>query len=255
MLILGWLVGSESTGGAQDTAKSRRERDPWNGFAVGSWIVQSETLTMDGKTETSREKRRRIDDLDGRIQLERSKDGKGTSTMTHVPGYLPENDENLKLIGNNIEELIMDGSKYRCEVKKYEGKLDKSTLVLTYWHCDKISVPFRELRIYALPLALTSDIVRVETSFESPKVKEKTKYQVMSLKDRRKIGDKAIVCVREEGQMSLDTEDEKFEGRLTGWLSNEVPGRQAAMITEGTVNDKKMKRVIEIVDFEVVKAK
>lgn len=36
--------------------KPNNDRDPWNGFGVGSWAILSESFTRGDKTETHREK-------------------------------------------------------------------------------------------------------------------------------------------------------------------------------------------------------
>ena len=51
------LLASRSGAGAD---KPNNDRDPWNGFGVGSWVIKTESFTRGDKTEAHREKETRV---------------------------------------------------------------------------------------------------------------------------------------------------------------------------------------------------
>jgi hypothetical protein len=88
------LLASRS--GAQDK-KPKNDRDPWNGFGVGSWVIQMESMTRGDSKEVHREKQTRLEAKEpGKIALSVRKEGKTKGvfdgeeeTHWHVPGYDP----------------------------------------------------------------------------------------------------------------------------------------------------------------------
>jgi len=44
-----------------EDAESKNERDPWNGFGIGSWVIQVKSFTKGTETTTQREKQTRTE--------------------------------------------------------------------------------------------------------------------------------------------------------------------------------------------------
>lgn len=236
------------------------ERDPWDGFPKGSWAIVSESMTRDGKTITKVEKLTRIDDEGKRIRLRRQVEGKtkglfdgGSSTSTHVYGFDPATAEGSRLTESAKKDLIIEGKKYSCEVKKYELKSKKREAVVTFWHCSTVSIPYRELGVELASIALDPDVLRVEVDYKSEAQSERVHVQVVSFKAERKIGGHTLVCVKEEGELTVVEGGTKGNGKVSRWLSNEVPGREVRLEGEGQLGDQKFKKIEEVVDFEVAK--
>lgn len=78
---------------------------------------------------------------------------------------------------------------------------------------------------------------------------------MVEFQDTRKIGDREVVCVREEGEFEAIEDGKKVKGKLTRWLSNQVPGNEVHMVGEGELDGRKVKRIQTVDDFFVPKAK
>jgi hypothetical protein len=78
------LIGRTTNRKPASSGKKRKnDRDPWNGFDVGSWVIQSESLTKDGETTTERIKLTRVKAKErDRIQLQGLKEGKNPESLT-----------------------------------------------------------------------------------------------------------------------------------------------------------------------------
>lgn len=238
------------------------DRDPWNGFGVGSWVVQSESFTRDGKTETERVKQTRVATKEPKIELRNAKAGKtpnvfdgGESTSWHVPGFDPVLDPKCKLLETSKQDLVIQGKKYACEVKTYYLTRGENKGTTTFWHCKGVSVPYRELGGPPRTLAVRPDVLRLDVDYRGKDAMHKSSFRVTSLTEERKIGEKKVACVREEGEFEMAEGDMKGKGKVTLYLSNEVPGREVEMIADGEFGGAKVRRVKRIESFGVVNEK
>ena len=239
------------------------ERDPWNGFGVGSWVIRSEATTRGDKTETTREKHTRIAAKDPKsIEREQLKEGKtpgvfdgGKSTAWHIPGLDPATNPKFKALETRKGELEIEGKKYSCEVKPYEIAEEGIKATLTYWHCKDLSVPYREMSSELRSLAMRPDVLRLDIDFLGKQSSEKVSIRVVKLNEERKIGDKKVSCVRQEGEGEFTEGATKAKGKITMWISNDVPGREVEMLVESEIAGAKLKRQERIEAFETVKEK
>lgn len=239
------------------------ERDPFNGFPKGSWVVQFSQLTRGEETKAEREKITRIDDdKGGHIQTQWQKEGKirgrfdgDLSTSWHIPGFDPSKNEDSRLIDSAKGELTIEGKKYSCTVKKYEVKGRRGEAVVTYWHCNDVSVPYRESHSLHADHAMYPDVLRLEVDYKGKEEAEKGFIQVARFKESRTIAGKKIDCVKEEGELSVTDEGKKAKVKLERWLSNQVPGREVRFVAAADFDGKKFDNRIEIEDFEVAKEK
>jgi hypothetical protein len=147
--------------GAADDAKLTNDRDPWNGFGVGSWVIVADSLTKMGETETRREKQTRTRANEPRIELTVREEGKtpgvfdGRETIRiNVAAYDPALDPKCKVLETRKEELIIEGKKYACEVKKYDLSEVEMKATATFWRCPDVSVPYREAGVEPRTLAV-----------------------------------------------------------------------------------------------------
>lgn len=239
------------------------DRDPWNGFGIGSWVIRSETTTRGDKTETTREKHTRIAAKDPKsIEREQVKEGKtpGTfdgekSTAWHIPGLDPATNPKFTALETRKAELEIEGKKYACEVKPYEIAEEGIQATVTYWHCKDLSIPYREMPSELRSLAMRPDVLRLEVDFRGKNHSVKEHLQVVNLNEERKIGDKKIACVRQEGGGEFVEGEMKVKGKVTIWLSNDVPGRQVETLVESEIAGTKMRSLERIEAFDVVKGK
>jgi len=244
-----------------EDAESKNERDPWNGFGIGSWVIQVKSFTKGTETTTQREKQTRTEaEKAGQIQLSVREEGKTSgvfdgkeSIRWHIPGYDPALDPKSKLLETKKEELTIQGKKYACEVKKYDLSRGEDKTIVSYWRCTDVNVPYREEGLEPLTLALRSDVLRLDADYTGKEQSEKTSFRVVNLREEHKIGKQTIICTREEGTFEVSKDGKK--GKATGFMlrSHNVPGREVESSAEGEFGGIKYKKEMRIEDFEVVK--
>jgi hypothetical protein len=243
-----------------DDAKPTNDRDPWNGFGVGSWVILTESVTKGDKTESHREKHTHTESKPpGRIQLLVKQEGKklglfdsNESTQWHVPGYDPALDPKSKLSDTNKQHLMIQGEKYACEVKRYDLTRGEDQATVSVWCCKDVSVPYREFGGKPRTLAMRPDVVRLDLDYRSKDGSMKASIRVVNLREERQIGKQKIVCVREEGEIEMSEGDQKGKGTVTTFLSDAVPGRTVETIAEGELGGVKLKKQMQIECFEIV---
>lgn len=228
-------------------------RDPWAGFAPGSWVLTSRKTTAAGKTTERKEKSvilRHDGDGTNRETLV-EKDGafvQAASRVSHVPGALAEKE--MKAGASRTEELAVGPRKLSCAVTEYEHSEKGVTAKLTLWRCPEAKVPYRELAKDGADLALLGDVVRVDFSLERENRKETHRIRVVSLDENVKIGDRDVPCVLEEwwGEERKGGETRELQSRR--WLSDAVPGRIVRW--EGSLKGPKPQEFVQqVLDFEV----
>jgi hypothetical protein len=243
--------------------KPNRDRDPWNGFGVGSWAVTSESNTKDGKTETTREKETRVESKTrGAIVLSARREGKTPgvfdgeeSTRYHIPGLDPALDPECKLLKTGKEEVVIQGKKYACEVKTYDLTRNENKATAIYWYCADVKVPYREFGVEPRTLALRPNVVRVDVEFQSKKRTAKSSLRVVSFNEEVKVGTRKVTCVREEATIEMSEGGTQSKGTGRTLLSAEVPGNEVEVLAEGEFGGSKFKTLKRIEAFEVVKEK
>lgn len=243
--------------------KPNNDRDPWNGFGVGSWVIQTESFTRDGKTEVEREKQTRVAAKNpGSIELHARKEGKTPntfdgeeSTLWHIPGFDPALEPTCKLVNTSKQDLEIQGKKHSCVVKKYDLTRGEAKATVIFWYCQGASVPYRELGGPPKTLAIRPDVLRTDVDYHSKERSHKGSVRVVNLTEERKIGERKVVCVRQEGEFEIVEGGKKGHGKVTTYLSDDVPGREVEMIAEGEIGGTKIRRLKRIEFFEVVKEK
>lgn len=248
--ILVFVLPSMALAADQDSDDARH---PWDDFPKGSWIIISRSISSDGTKETKTEKQVRIDDDSNpslSIRAEGTSKGKfdGVEQVTSSgrPFY-PAKAKDWKLVETGNKELMIEGKKYVCELKKYELKSTDRDTVVSLWHCKEVSLPHRQLG----RIAIDPDVLRIEVASKGKRGSEKGWIQVASLKSERQVGGRKIVCVKEEGEEEEVRDGKKEFGKLTRWVSKEVPGWEVAVIGEGEADGKKITSKTEVLDFEV----
>ncbi|HUG91807.1 MAG TPA: hypothetical protein VML55_13295 [Planctomycetaceae bacterium] len=254
-------VSPANLGGGEDA----RQRDPWYGFPVGSWIVESETLKQDRQqAQTRREKTERIegssplalkpDDIVLAVRPER--DGEFSEVARshrHVPGAVPATMEHAKLIETRRAAVEIDGGSYQCEVKKWRVTIERPGIDATYtlWYAQGLDVPYRELSLQGPDLAMPSDVLRAEVEIKGPNYTDVASLEVKSLMEERKIGTQVLMCVREEGRFQSEVQGQKLDISVRSWLSKQVPGHRVRSEAEGTLGGRRVERVREVLEFHV----
>lgn len=150
---------------------------------------------------------------------------------------------------------MIQGKKYACEVKKYDLSRGEDKATVAFWHCKEVSVPYREIAGPPRTMALRPDVLRVDVDFRGKTETQNSSIQVVNLREERKIGERKVVCVREEGEFEISIDGKKGKGKATILLSNEVPGREVETVAEGEIGGVKIRKVKRIEAFEVVKEK
>lgn len=243
--------------------KPNNDRDPWNGFGVGSWAIRTESFTRGDKTEAHREKQTRVAAKDpGLIELRVRKEGKTPgvfdgeeSTQWHVRGHDPALDPKCKLLDTGKKDLVIQGKTYACEVRTYDLTRGEDKATAAFWHCKGVNVPYRELGGEPCTLAVRPDVLRLDVEYRGKDQSMKTSFRVVNLGEVREIGDRKVVCVREEGEIEIPEGDMKGKGKVTVYLSNEVPGREVELVAEGEFGGAKIRRGHRAEAFEAVKEK
>jgi hypothetical protein len=177
------------------------------------------------------------------------------STSWHVPGYDPALDPKCKLLDTSKKELVIQGKTYTCEVRTYDLTRGENKATATFWHCKGVNVPYRELGGEPCTLAVRRDVLRLDVEYRGKEQVAKTSIRVVSLGDERKVGERKVVCVREEGVFEISEGEMKGKGKLTVFLSDEVPGREVELVAEGEFGGAKIRRVHRVEAFEAVKEK
>jgi hypothetical protein len=243
-----------------DDAKPKNDRNPWNGFGIGSWVIESESMTKDGKTQTRREKQTRVEatKLEG-IQIQKKAEGKKNgvfdgplSDTWHIPGLDPALDPKIQLVNIRQEDLTIQGKKYACEVKQYQFEVGAEKTTATYWHCKDVKVPYREAPGPPRSMAMGPDVLRLDVDFQSKNETMKASTQVIMLEDERRVGNKKVKCVREEGNATGTEDGQKASVYLLRILSSEVPGHEVETLVKGEVAGMKFRVTKQIEAFEVV---
>ncbi len=241
--------------------KSNNDRDPWNGFGIGSWAVLAESFTRGDKTESHREKQTRVESqIKASIQLRSNKEGKKPGvfdgeegTSWHIPGFDPDLDPKCKVLDTTKQDLVIQGKKYACEVKTYDLTRSENKASVTFWRCKTANVPYREVGGDPRTLAVRPDVLRLDVDYRGKERSAKTSVRVTNFSEERKIGERKVTCVREEGTVEFSEGAMKGKGTVTRFLSNDVPGREVEMVAEGTIGDTKFQKMSRIDAFEVVK--
>ena len=255
------LLVVSGAGAGADPPKT--DRDPWNGFPVGSWAIQTESFTRGDKTETRREKQTRVAAKDpGTIQLSTRAEGKtpgafdgAESTSWHIPGYDPALDPKCTLLDTSKQDLMIQGKKYACEVKKYDLTRGENKATAVFWHCKGVDVPYRELGGEPRTLAVRPDVVRLDVDYRGKESSMRASIRVVNLREECKVGERTVVCVREEGEIEMSDGDGKGKGTVTVLLSNEVPGREVEFVAAGELGGAKLRKVRRVEGFAVAKGK
>lgn len=226
-------------------------RDPWAGFAAGSWVVISRKTTVAGKT-TERKEKSVILPADGAGTHRETfveKDGAFVPSairVSHVPGTVAE--KQMKSGAVRTEELTVESKKLSCTVTDYQHEEKGVTAKLTLWRSAEAKVPYRELAKDGPDLALMSDIVKVEFSLERENRKETHRIQVVSLDDMVKVADREIACVLEVWSAEEVKGGETRSLQSRRWLSDAVPGRVVRL--EGSLTGPKPQEFVQqVVDF------
>lgn len=259
------LIASHS--GRADDETSPNVRDPWHGFAKGSWIVLAETRSRGDETIEKREKHLRTDDFgeerrlsDIAVSVFVERDGKfpmlPTRTNRHVPGVRAEEFSEATLVETREESVRIEDVEFKCVVRRYhvpEGRQPK--LDITIWTAEGVDVPYRELAAPGSDLAMGSDVLKAEFSFFLGDDRSQTiTLAVVSFKDARKIGEQTLNCVREEGTIKEVDAGRESGGSIVRWLSNEVPGREVEFQIEGRRGEMKLRDARRIVEFHIPKS-
>ncbi|VTR98045.1 unnamed protein product [Gemmata massiliana] len=254
------LSASGSVAGAD---KPNNDRDPWNGFGIGSWVIRTESFTRGDTTEAQRERVTRVEAKDpGSIQLQARREGKkpgafdgGESTSWHIPGYDPALDPKCKLLETSKQDLEIRGKKYACEVRTYDLTRGENKATATFWHSKDASAPYREFGGEPRTLAVRPDVLRLDVDYQDKERSMKTSVRVTNFSEERKVGEQKVVCVREEGEIEFSEGTMKGRGKMIAFLSNEVPGREVERIVEGDVGGTKFRKAYRVEAFETVKEK
>jgi hypothetical protein len=241
-------------------------RDPWQGFPVGSWIIESEIVKQgDQVKQTRREKSLRIQGAGGlptppdrivrSIRPEQDGEFRDTGRLSlHVPGAVPAAMEGAKLIAMRSETLEIDGESYECDVKTWRvtgGRQRAIEAKYTLWQTRALDIPYREVSSQGPDLAMSGDVLRAEVEIQGPDYTEAGFLQIKSMRDERKVGMKSVVCIREEGRFETEARGRRVGLSLTRWISSDVPGHVVLSVTEGSLDGERIERRREVIEFHV----
>lgn len=237
----------------QDTAMTR---NPWAGFADGSWVIMENTMAVDQDKKTSREKTIVRLTKDGAIRQEVCQEMDG--------GFGPPGSQRMHLQGSGAEkdagtaskpkaaELQIGVRKIACEVTEYELKdatkdFEARTIV---WRTKEVKIPYREMKRNGSDVALDTDIVQFEMNLKRGADAAAYKFRVVELDLKLKIGSQEVLCALEEGTAEETKGSRVLKATVRQWLSDAVPGRIVRMEVRGESNGKKVERIQRATDFE-----
>jgi hypothetical protein len=237
-------------------------KDPWAGFGLDSWVKIRETRkqTRAGKTEEqSSVQTFRVNSCGSSASVAVTDDDGKSSVRHHVHGGTPEQlglekatsgETTLSIAGKEhaalVTEYVSTPGDKRLELmtkpfpeimKQGELKGEKDVTVrLKLWTVKGADVPYRELTLPGLDLALGPEVVKLEHQMlrTDPQgnalFRQTTQHLVQQLAKSLQVGDQTITCVQQhvsgsqEGKKPDGTASSvTFEG--TELLSNAVPGR------------------------------
>ena len=246
---------------AEEPADRGAMRDPWNGFPKGSWIILTDQM-QHGEKEVQRTEKI-VRKAGAEISLERYVQQDGTfsdtpkSTSHHIPGFDPAKNPKAKLIKEHGGKLSIDGKEYECKIKEYtiSNPEKEVEVACTVWiHTDAIA-PYRELLMNGPDLAMHPNVLRAEFSVKRSGVSQTSSLQITTLQGEKKIGDRMVRCIVEEGEFVEWRGTQKAQGTIRRWLSHEVPGGEVMSVVEGKLGDAAIKRTKQVTDFHVPRNK
>lgn len=243
-----------------DEAKDRKnEHDPWHGFPKGSAVVITEISQQGDVEQQKTTKAVRTGGVlgDSTISLFREKDGQFAENpdrqSIHVDGLLPSEMPGAKLTAKRTDSLVIDETKFQCDVEEYRGTkpAKQQEAVFVIWRCKNVVIPYRELAVDGPDMAMPPNVLRAECTIKKPGRSESTVVEVVSFKAQQKVGEQAIRCVTEKGEIVAVVDGKQIKGSMERWLSNEVPGRLVRSVIKVTVDGKIFKQVKQVKKFSI----
>lgn len=232
-------------------------RDPWRDTVIGDWVIVEET-TVDGDGKNAEQRKIVRSDAVGEgisLSIYPGENGifadQPLSVSQHVPGLSPDGARGFKLVDRSEENLEIDGQSYPCQVYAYsfsQGRM--MTVRLKLWRVPGWDLPYRELQASGKDVAMGPDVVRLEYSIEAGRLEESYTMQVQSLQEALVIGERSITCVYEEGTARVRKNGKLMvAGDLKRWLSNEIPGGEAQVISNANFDGQAVQHIERVVDF------
>lgn len=276
-----------SVAGSSVLAQDATIRDPWDKFGLGSWVEIRDTResTEQGERKTdSKVERSVVSQVGDSVSIRVTDDRGRSSTSMHVHGGLP-NQLGLKWKGERTDEAVLDGEKKTATVTTWVSNPDdpnlelltkpfpeilkqgglkgekSATVKIEIWTVTGVDIPYRELSMSGLDLALGPGVIKV--SVDELRIDEKGNpvmrwsavQAVTSAKVVKQIAGVAVSCVEElmteeRSQQGRDGSWTKRAGRTTTWRSNAIPGRVAGSSGSGTDGERTMSRTEEVLGFK-----
>lgn len=232
-------------------------RDPWAGFAAGSWALIVKKNTLDGVTTVTREKHVLVAGDAGRPRHELWTEIDGVLIRTspdirHVPGLLPE-EPPMKILSTRSEELAIGAAKFPCAVVEYGGEFPdiQAKASITIWRSADFRVPYRELPKDGRDIALLPDVLRADVETTKKDRQTLVSLRIVERDVKLSVGAREVSCVVEEAKGTEHRGAAKADVTLRRWLSEDVPGRVARQELHATFAGKTQTMTEDVVDGEV----
>ncbi len=232
-------------------------RDPWAGFAAGTWAVFQKKNTLDGVTTVTREKHVLVAGDGDRLLHELWTEVDGTLKRTsadirHVPGLLPE-EPPMKILSSRSEDVAIGAATFPCAVVEYAGDFPgkQAKASITVWRSADLRVPYRELPKDGPDIALLPDVLRAEMETVAKDRRSTFSLRIVERDVKLGFGAREVGCVVEELKATEHRGAAKAEATLRRWLSNDVPGRVARSEFHATFGGKSQSMSEDVVDGDV----
>jgi hypothetical protein len=236
--------------------RSGPPRDPWAGFDIGSWVVLHEKQVADGKVEERKTKFAIAEYRPGSPSITETSEvggefgGDPQPSRVHVSGFIPGDGA---VAATRNETLTLGGRKVECTVNEHVQESEKGgRKKLVVWRAAGAKVPYRELAVSGRDIALDTDVVKAEYSFQNANASGVYTVEVTRFDEKLKVGDKEVPCVVEKGT-GKEEGDRAAVVEVTRWLSDEVPGREVRFVGKATVDGKVYEPEKRVVDFKAIK--
>ncbi len=232
-------------------------RDPWAGYAAGTWAVLLKKNTLDGVTTVTREKHVLVAGDGNRLRHELWTEVEGelkrtSADIRHVPGLLPE-DAPMKVVASRQEEVAIGSVKFPCAAVEYAGDVPEKQLKtsITVWRSADVRVPYRELPKDGPDIALLPDVLRAEVETVAKDRRTTFSLRIVERDVKLGFGAREVDCVVEELKATEQRGAGKIEATLRRWLSNDVPGHVARSEFHATFGAKSQTMTEDAVDGEM----
>ena len=221
-------------------AEARVQNDSWSTFEEGSWVVMKESDIRGSDQKTHRVKTVKSGLIGRGTELLRfTEEAGGFDTeprrSTTIPGASIERLPGSRLDAEEQDTLSINASEYNCILETYVLTRPGSSEGETWfklWKSEGVDIPYRELSLPGPDFALDPDVLRIDFSIKGPGGTQSGSLKVVSLEETIGLDGEVLTCVMEEAEMTMDRRGSEMSATLQRWLSSQVPGHTAKLVSE-----------------------